>query len=85
MTAVTVELEAELVEGLARVAGERRTSIENLIVSAAWRFLDDDQADSDDFTPEQIAEIEEGMAQLRRGEGVPHEQVVAETRARFGW
>lgn len=85
MTAVTVRLEPELAEGLARVAGERSTSVEDLIVSAVARFLEDDEAALDAFTPQQIAEVEEGMAQLSRGEGVPHEQVVAETKARYGW
>ena len=39
-----------------------------------WNQLSDDQK----------AAIEEGLAQLKRGEGIPHEQVMKEAKAKYG-
>jgi len=43
------------------------------------------QLDADDFelTDELKAALEEGIAELDRGEGIPHEQVVAEMQAKY--
>ncbi len=37
------------------------------------------------FTPDQIAAIEAGLAAIERGDTVPHDQVVAKIKAKFGW
>ena len=45
--------------------------------------LDDDPANDDgDVTPEQLAELDEAIAQADRGEGTPWETVRAELRKR---
>lgn len=43
------------------------------------------QLDTDDFelTDELKAALDEGIAALDRGEGIPHEQVVAEMQAKY--
>ena len=43
------------------------------------------QLDSDEFelTDELKAALDEGIASLDRGEGIPHEQVIAEMQAKY--
>ena len=37
----------------------------------------------DEFSDEQKTEIEESIAELNRGEGVPHEKVIKEMKAKY--
>lgn len=83
LTSFTFELEPESAEKLARAAEERGTSTQELMACVTEQFLAEDEVKYE-FTPEDIEAIEEGVAQLRRGEGIPHEQVVAEMRAKYG-
>ena len=43
-------------------------------------LLVDDEEDSFHLTPDMIAELDESIAQMERGEGIPVEQVLAELR-----
>lgn len=38
-----------------------------------------------DLEAEDVAAIEEGLADIERGETIPHEKVVAEIKAKYGW
>lgn len=84
-TSYTVELDPEVAGVLVRAAQARQTTVEDLIAAAAVRLVEDDEARLFDLTPEQAAECYVGIAAIERGEGIPHEQAVAETKARFGW
>lgn len=46
--------------------------------------LVDGQADDDDLTPEEETELEESIAALDRGEGIPWERVRAELQRQHG-
>lgn len=84
MTTITVEVNESTAEALAKAANLRRTSIPELLVDAADWFAEEVREDYDAWSTEDVAAIEEGMAQLRRGEGIPHERVIAQIRAKFG-
>jgi len=50
-----------------------------LILSEAWQVANTPVID---FTAEENAMIDEGLAELERGEGIPGEEVFAKLRAR---
>ena len=80
-----VEVEADVAAKLRGVAEERGTSVEDLIASVAHEYAVLGQSTYDDWSAEDIAAIEKGIAQLKRGEGVPHEEVMARIKAKHGW
>jgi predicted transcriptional regulator len=83
MTAFTVQLDQATSEALAKAAAERSTKAEDLIAGATEHFLAEQSVDPQ-WSAEDIAAVDEGLAQLDRGEGVPHEQVKAEMREKYG-
>ena len=81
MKTLTITISDEAAENLARaVEGGKHTAeeIASHVVESAyvdWGDLDDDD----------ILAIEEGLAEIERGETVPHEQVVADMKQKYGW
>lgn len=86
MATVTIELDDEhaaLLNALTLQAGGEPGAV----VGSALEFLADASLLSEDQPPlsaEQIAAIEAGLAAIERGELVPHEEVFAELRKKFG-
>lgn len=85
MNTVTIELEPELAEGLNRAAGERSTSVEILLVSAARRLLDEDAACVDEPTDEEAESMSRALEDLRAGRLTDHDEVFAKLDAKHGW
>ncbi len=85
MATFTVEFNQAMSDAVTKAAAERHIPVEELIACAAEVFLAEDSIPFDAFTAEDIAAIEEGMAQLRRGEGIPHDEVMARINAKHGW
>jgi predicted transcriptional regulator len=82
MTTFTVELDADTADALSKVANERSIPTESLIAAAAeWWLVD--QAAEGDWSAEDIVAIEEGIAQLDRGESISHEEVMTAMRAKY--
>jgi predicted transcriptional regulator len=79
MNTITIELDdAEMAE-LQRMAHELHTTPEGVV-----RELVIDYTNSPPLTEAQRAAIEEGLAAIERGEVIPHAEVVAELRAKYG-
>ena len=90
MKTFKVELEDDVVVRLSGLAEVRGVSVEYLVAASAEALAvelqqGDDLMSGHQWSVEDAASIEEGLAQLDRGEGIPHEQVVAEIKAKFGW
>ena len=85
MTRFTVELDPPVADALIRAAQARDVRVEQLIADVTHAFVAEEAEPFDDWTPEDIAAIEQGMAQLKRGEGVPQAEVMARLRAKHGW
>lgn len=91
MSTFTVQLDDRTSQALHHAAIRRNRREEDLISEFLERLfvsvLDlgspDDPAE-DTYSAADIEAVEEGIAQLRRGESVPHDVVVAEMRAKFG-
>lgn len=84
MKVFALEVEDELAEGFVAAAAERELPVEDLIIGmAAWSLAEQDFMTRESYTPEQIAQIEEGLAAEERGEFIPHEDVMAQLRERF--
>ena len=80
-----VEIEEEVAAKLRGVAEERGTSVEDLIASVAHEYAVQGRTTYDDWSDEDIAAIEKGIAQLKRGEGRRQEDVMARIKAKHGW
>lgn len=80
-----VELDEDVATKLRGVAEERGTSVETLIASVASEYAVLGPTTYDNWSDEDIVAIERGIAQLKRGEGVPHEEVMARIKAKHGW
>ena len=90
MKLVTVELEDHVADKLSGLADVRGVSVEYLVAAGAEELADDlhegdELAANHQWSREDIAAIEEGLAQIERGETIPHEQVMAEIKAKYGW
>lgn len=81
--AYKIELKAETAEALAAAAQARHMPAEELIAASIDLFLSEDLTDYE-FSDDDIAAIEEGIAQLKRGEGVPQEEVMERLKAKYG-
>ena len=73
----TIEFEDEMAEALKKAASESGHSVESFIVSAAHAFFDNDLG-VQHWTAEDLAAIDEGFAQIDRGESFTQEEVEAE-------
>ncbi len=81
---LTIEVEDDIAERFKNAANERGISLSELMVGFTdWELSEQDFAAREPFTPEQIAQIEVGIAQIERGETVPQEEVFARLRERF--
>jgi len=76
----TVEFEDEMAEAMKKAAAASGHSVESFIVSAAHAFFDNDLG-VQHWTAEDIAAIDEGFAQIDRGEVFTQEEVEAEIDA----
>ncbi len=85
MRTITIEVGEGTAETLAQAAAVRRTTVPELVAQVTESFVAEEQAPFDDWTPEDVEAIERGIAQLKRGEGVPQEEVTARIRAKHGW
>lgn len=82
--AITIEIEEDLAERFQRAADDRGISLNELIIGFAdWSLHDQEFMADQPFTPEQIAQIEESLAQAERGETVSNEEVMARLKERF--
>ena len=84
MTTITIEVGEGTAETLAQAAAARRTTVPELVAQVTEFFVAEEQAPFDDWTLEDIGAIEEGIAQLRRGEKVPQDVVMARLAAKYG-
>lgn len=81
---VTIEIEDDLAERFQRAADDRGISLSELIVGFAdWSLHDQEFMIDAPYTPEQLAQIEEGIAQAERGELIPHDEVMLRLKERF--
>ncbi|OQW56710.1 MAG: hypothetical protein A4S17_05085 [Proteobacteria bacterium HN_bin10] len=83
MKTLTITISDETSEKLADHAAENGKSAEEW---AAWML--EDAYDDDwlnDLSEEDRAGLAQALAEADRGEGIPHEEVVAEMRRKFGW
>jgi predicted transcriptional regulator len=81
MKTLTITISDEAAQALEKaVAGGQHTAEEvaSHVVEAAY-------ADWGDLDEEDIAAIEEGLADLEQGRTVPHDQVMADVRKKYGW
>lgn len=76
----TVEFEDEMAEALKKAAAASGHSVESFIVSAAHAFLDNDLG-IQHWTAEDLVAIDDGFAQIDRGEVFTQEEVEAEIDA----
>lgn len=72
----TVEFEEEMAKALRKAAAASGHSVESLIVSAAHAFFDNDLG-VQHWTPEDLVAIDDGFAQINRGESQTQEEVEA--------
>lgn len=81
---LTIEVEDDLAQRFRDAANERGISLSELMVGfTEWELTQQDSAAQEPFTPEQIAQIEESLVQIERGETVPHEEVFARLKKRY--
>ena len=86
MSTITVKLGAahsEKVEELAALTGVAPEQLVRDAIDAYVDAIGTVEAEPD-FTPEQIAAIEEGLAAIERGDVVSHEDVFAALEAKYG-
>ena len=79
-----VELDGEIVDRLRQIAERTGDTIENLIASAALAYVDRGTPPVSDWSPEDLAAIDEGFAQIDRGEVFTQEEVEAQIDAVLG-
>ncbi|WP_298743825.1 hypothetical protein [uncultured Brevundimonas sp.] len=78
-----VEIEEEVAAKLRGVAEERGTSVEDLIASVAHEYAVQERTTYDNWSDEDIAAIEKGIAQLRGGQKVRQEDMMARLKAKY--
>lgn len=77
----TVELDDEIVVGLRRIAERTGDTVENLIATAALAYADQGLLPRNAWTAEDKVAIDEGFAQIERGEVFSQEEVEAQIDA----
>lgn len=80
MTEIAIQLDDDLLARLRKFAARDGRRLEDLIADGAHLIAANEDEPPYEFTPEQIAAIEEGRAQLRRNEGVPHDEALRQVR-----
>jgi predicted transcriptional regulator len=77
---ITIELDDFHAAELEALAAQLETTPGQVVALALDQFGHEPQ----DYTPEQIAMIEEGLAQIARGEVVAHEELFARLDKKYG-
>ena len=75
---MTIELDDDVAEGLAKAASLRGARAEVIAAGAIAMFVAEEASAPFIWTDEDLAAIEEGRAQIARGEGFTQEEVEAE-------
>ena len=84
MTSFTIKVDEKTARSFEAAAIERELSVEELIIGmASWTLAKQDLKNRDPYTPEQISQIEEAIAEVERGETVSHDKILANLRERF--
>jgi predicted transcriptional regulator len=79
MTTITIELEPEFASRLQAEATARDISVSHLVGDWLDEWLEDEAAfDAMPLSPEEIAGIERGLADIEAGRVISHEQMLAE-------
>ena len=80
MTEIAIQLDDELLTRLRTIAARDGRVLEDLIADGAHLIAANEDEPAPGLTPDQVAAIEEGQAQLRRGEGVAHDEAMRQVR-----
>lgn len=81
---LTIEVEDDIAQRFRDAADERGISLSELMVGfTEWELIQQDRMTAEPFTPEQIAQIEESLAQIERGETISNEEVFARLKERY--
>jgi predicted transcriptional regulator len=84
MSAITVQLDDEAEDLLNTLIQKSGRSADQVVSDAIAAMAFEWSSDQPPLTPEEEAAIREGLASLDRGEGVPHEKVMADLKAKYG-
>lgn len=81
---LTIEVEDDLAQRFRDAANERGISLSELMVGfTEWELTQQESMTAEPFTPEQVAQIEESLAQIELGETVSNEEVFARLKERY--
>jgi len=80
MTEIAIQLDDDLLARLRAIAARDGHRLEDLIADGAHLIAANEDEPPREFTPKQIAAIEEGRADLDAGRLVPHEQLFEQLR-----
>lgn len=80
MTEIAIQLDDDLLARLRAIAAREGRRLEDLIADGAHLIAANEDEPPFEFTPEQVAAIEEGRADLEAGRLVPHEQLFEQLR-----
>ncbi len=83
MTSFSVQFETAAADKVRAAAEKRGMSVEQLIATAAEWFVADEDRYEADGSDRDAADFTQAQAQFARGEGVPHDAVMAAGRARL--
>jgi len=83
MKTYQIQIEDALFPELKRVLGFLPKDSVKLQTQAGYEIAIDNESSDFELSDEFEEFINEGIAQLDRGEGIPHEQVVAEMQAKY--
>jgi|LauGreSBDMM110SN_4_FD.fasta_scaffold143917_1 predicted transcriptional regulator len=79
----TVEVEDDVAERLERVAEEMGVPVEELIVSLAQDYAANGFQRYDDWSEDDVVAIERGIAQLKNGQKVHQDDMMARLKAKY--
>ena len=84
MSTVQVELDDATRDALLAAAAERKVTVESLMAGAMEAFAAEIAGPAYELNAEERAGVDQGLAELERGEGVPSERVFADLRVKYG-
>lgn len=81
---LTIEVEHDLAQRFRNAANERGISLSELMVGfTEWELTQQESMAAEPFTPEQVAQIEESLAQIERGETISNNEVFVRLKERY--
>lgn len=83
MSAFIIDIDDQTRDTLAAAAEARHVPLESLMAGAMEAFAAEIAGPAYELTADERIGIEEGLAELERGEGVPAERVFADLRAKY--